>query len=249
MKPVLKTIGLPCLFFFAFANPLFSQSSLSRYEFGVNAGALIYQGDLTPEKFGSYQTLKPLLGLTIGRILSPSFTARISVSHGRLRGDESKYQTPVWRRQRNFSFTSPLIEVTGQVVWSFLEKGAPQFSPYLFTGAGVGITRIKRDYSKLNSLVFAENQQVQDGLAIDAARSLPRVIPVVPVGAGIRYYLNDRLSLTAETSYRFIFTDYLDGFSFAANPKRDDHYLSHSIGLVLSTGSKDKRMGCPVMKY
>ena len=87
---------------------------------------------------------------------------------------------------------------------------------------------------------------MQAGLAVDAAKSLPPIIPVLPVGAGVRYSLNDRFSLIGETSYRLSFTDYLDGFSKAANPNKNDHYLSHSIGVIYSFKKKNnKELGCP----
>jgi hypothetical protein len=96
--------------------------------------------------------------------------------------------------------------------------------------------------------VFGEGSEVQEGLVIDAAKSTPRIIPVVPVGAGVRYALNDHFSLIGETSYRLSFTDYLDGFSKSANPNKNDHYLSHSIGVIYSFNKKNtgkSRLGCP----
>jgi hypothetical protein len=136
-----------------------------------------------------------------------------------------------------------------QAIWSFLQARSPRFSPYLFAGGGFAFLNIKRDWSKMDPTVFGDNTDVQSGLVIDAAKTLPRMIPVIPVGAGVRYTLNDRFSLTAETSYRFSNTDYLDGFSKSANAGRNDHYLSHSIGIIYSFAKKNKTLGCPVVRY
>ena len=38
-----------------------SQPGFSKFEIGINAGVFVYQGDLTPSQFGSYNTLKPEL--------------------------------------------------------------------------------------------------------------------------------------------------------------------------------------------
>ena len=119
-------------------------------------------------------------------------------------------------------------------------KTTAAFFPYIFAGAGFAFTNIKRDWSNKNTTIFGEGSDVQNGLTIDAAKSLPRIIPVVPVGVGVRYALNDRFSLIGETSYRFSRTDYLDGFSQAANPGKNDHYLSHSIGVIYSFNKKNK---------
>lgn len=225
-----------------------AQINLSKYELGINGGVLVYQGDLTPEKIGSYKTLKPQIGLQVYRILSPSLSIRFNFTRGKLYGNDAVYNSPDWRKQRNFNFTSPVTEFSLQGVWNIMQNSTQRFSPYLFGGAGLSFLKVKRDWSNMNATVFGDGSNVQTGLAIDAATSTPRTIPVIPVGAGVRYSLTDRFSLTAETNYRIIFTDYLDGFSQSANPGKNDHYFSHSIGLIYSfsrSGSKNKKLGCP----
>ena len=244
MKSVFKKtaaviiILLNCLY-------LNAQLNLSKYEVGLSGGVFVYQGDLTPQQLGSYKTMKPQFALHVYRILSPAFSVRLNLNRGRLYGNDAVYANPEWRKQRNFNFTSPVTEFSLQGVWNLLQARSPRFSPYVFAGAGISFLKIKRDWSNLDPAVFGDGSAVQAGLAVDAAKILPRIIPVIPAGAGIRYALNDRFSLTGETSYRFSFTDYLDGFSKSANPKLNDHYLSHSIGVVYSFGKKDKKLGCP----
>ncbi|MFT3981530.1 MAG: hypothetical protein QM687_13740 [Ferruginibacter sp.] len=36
-----------------------------KYELGVNLGAYVYQGDLSPQKLGSFKTIRPGLGLAL----------------------------------------------------------------------------------------------------------------------------------------------------------------------------------------
>jgi hypothetical protein len=43
-------------------------------------------------------------------------------------------------------------------------------------------------------------------------------------------------------------TDYLDGFSQAANPTENDHYGIYSIGAVYRIGKKNT-LACPVVRY
>lgn len=249
MKSVLKKTFIAVVLVTGNVYFLHAQIDLSKYEVGLSGGVFVYQGDLTPQPLGSYKTMKPQLALHIYRILSPAFSVRLNINRGKLYGDDAKYSSPEWRQQRNFNFTTPVTELSLQGVWSFLNARSPRFSPYLFAGAGFSFLKIKRDWSNINTTVFGDGSDVQNNLAIDAAKKLPRVIPVVPVGAGVRYALNDRFSLIGETSYRLSFTDYLDGFSKAANPSKNDHYLSHSIGIVYSFNKKNKTLGCPVMRY
>ncbi len=245
MKSALKKTVLAVVFVSGNIYFLQAQINLSKYEVGLSAGVFVYQGDLTPQTVGSYKTMKPQLALHVYRILSPSFALRLNINRGKLYGNDGVYSNPEWRKQRNFNFSTPLTEISALAVWSFLAPKSPRFSPYLFAGGGISFLKIKRDWSNLNTSVFGDGSDIQAGLAIDAAKKLPRIIPVLPVGAGVRYSLNDRFSLIGETSYRLSFTDYLDGFSKAANPNKNDHYLSYSIGMVYSFNKKDKKLGCP----
>ena len=229
----------------------FAQSDNPKYEFGANLGFLVYQGDLTPEKLGSFKTQKLSFGLHASRLLSSSFSVRANLAFGKLKGDDARYDNPEYRQQRNFNFTSPVVELSGQFVWNitgsnYADKG---FSPYLFAGAGVSFLKIKRDWSNVNTSYFPpETSEIWAGIAADSAHNLPRVIPVIPVGAGVKYFITPQWAVNAETSYRIAATDYLDGFSQAANPDKKDKYLGYSVGLIYRTG-KQNRLACPVMKY
>lgn len=222
-----------------------------KYEFGINLGFAVYQGDLTPEQLGSFKTQKLALGLQAAKLLSPSFSVRAAFLRGRLKGDDALYATPEFRQQRNFNFSTPVSEFTGQLVWNplgrnYAEKG---FSPYFFAGAGFAFLRIKRDWSGLNSSYFnTETSTLFSGLAADTTQTVPRLIPVIPVGLGVKYFFTPKLGMNAETSYRLGYTDYLDGFSEAANPDKKDHYLNYSIGIIYRTGKKNM-LSCPKIRY
>lgn len=228
-----------------------AQPGSSMYEFGVNLGFSVYQGDLSPERLGSFKTQKFSVGLHASKVLSPSFLLRGNLSFGKLKGDEAKYSNPEYHQQRNFNFTTPVTELSAQVVWNvagknYTDKG---FSPYLFAGAGLSFLNIKKDYSNISTSYFdAETSEIWAGLAADSAHKLPKIIPVIPVGAGIKYFITPNWAVNAESSYRIATTDYLDGFSEAANPDKKDNYLGYSIGIIYRTGKKN-RLGCPVVKY
>ena len=94
---------------------------------------------------------------------------------------------------------------------------------------------------------------------MDSAHSLPKVIPVLPVGAGLRYFFSPKFGLNLEASYRVSFTDYIDGFSQAANPDLKDHYMNYALGIIFRPGGDSgsgsggyggkSKLGCPVLKY
>jgi hypothetical protein len=251
MKYILKEVALTAIAVCCMGTVIFAQQKNPKYEFGANLGFVIYQGDLTPEQLGSFKTLKPAIGLYVSRILSPSFSLRTNLAYGHLYGDDALYSKPEYRQQRNFNFSSPVLEVSELLVYNIVGKNydGKGFSPYLFAGAGLSFLHIKRDWSKTNTNYFSpESSDIWAGLAADTAHMLPRVIPVIPIGAGIRYGITSSLFVVAESSYRLSFTDYLDGFSKAANPTKRDHYYINSIGLVYQPGRKSW-LGCPAMRY
>jgi hypothetical protein len=227
---------------------VYGQAGLSKMELGINLSSYLYQGDLTPSAKGSVKT--PGFGIMVfaSKSVSPSFSLRTNLALGSIKGDDGKYASPAWRKQRNFSFRSPVFEISELLVWKILgrnnERGIAGFSPYLFGGIGCTFLDIRRDLSRYNAEYFADEPNVQAGLNADLAKPLPRSVAVLPVGVGIRYFLSPRFSAQAETSYRLTNTDYLDGFSKAANPRLKDQYSSFSVGIVYKFAAKNA-MDCP----
>jgi hypothetical protein len=242
-----KPIGLTVILLISLFS-LQAQTNIPKYEIGASIGSFVYMGDLTPSRFGSFRTARVGVTLHGSKVLSPSFLLRLNLAIGGLRGDDAAYDHPEYRQQRAFTFRSRVIELTPMLVWNplrsnYSDKG---LSPYLFGGAGLNFVRIRRDWSRFNAEYFDEDLNAR--LAQDIDHSLPRVMPVVPVGIGVRYGVSPRLAVNAEAAYRFTFTDYLDGFSQAANPDRKDNYHTISVGAIYRIGKKNT-MDCPVVKY
>jgi hypothetical protein len=123
------------------------------------------------------------------------------------------------------------------------------WSPYIFVGTGLSVLKIKRDWSHFNAEYFSGEQSTIEGLAADVRHAPPGMIAVLPAGLGVRYTVSRKISVSAETSYRFTFTDYLDGFSKAADPTMRDSYQSHSIGVIYGFVKGNSSWKCPVPKY
>ena len=227
-----------------------AQINEPKFQFGAGAGAFIYQGDLAPSSLGSYKTIKPVINLFAAKFFSRSLSLRANLAFGGLKGNDAEYSHPAYRQHRNFNFRTAVAEITGIAEWNVLDRNyiSKGFSPYLFAGLGVSFMKIKRDWSKLDTEHFSAESAMMTGLTEDAQRSLPNVLPVLPLGIGARYYLSDKIGISAETSFRLSSTDYLDGFSQSANPSMRDHYYSHTIGVVYRLGKKNS-WDCPVISY
>lgn len=250
MKAILK--ALACLLVSAGGSTGINAqfSNVPKYQFGVGVGAMIYQGDLTPESAGAYKTMKPTIHLFAAKLLNSSFAVRANLAIGALKADDAKYDHPAYRQQRNFNFRTPVTEITATGEWNMLARNyrSVGFAPYLLAGVGYSFLNIKRDYSNLNAAYFSPESALLTGLPDDIAHTVPKGLLVFPVGAGVRYYFSDKIGISAETMYRISNTDYLDGFSQSVNPAKKDNYYSHTIGIVYRLGKKNM-LDCPVVRY
>lgn len=241
MSFLLKIV--PAILFLSSVYIKLAAQSLSKYDIGINTGFLIYQGDLTPSTAGSFKTATMVLGLSTCRKLNRMLFVRLNLSFGKLKGDDAKYTKPVWRQERNFKFSTPLTELSANLVWKPLSSER-KLSQALFAGLGYTFLHIKRDYSALNAEYFAA-ENLSARLNEDLVKRLPKCMPVVPVGVAVQCPLAGKLSINAETSYSLTATDYLDGFSIAANPNKKDHYYKYVIGVVYSFGDKINTVALP----
>jgi opacity protein-like surface antigen len=229
----------------------FSQSAVAKYEWGLNLGAYIYQGDLEPDRLGSLKTIRPGIAVSFARILTPSFSLRANFNLASLKGDETKYD-PEYRKYRAFKFTNSVKELNVMGQWNILgtARYMTKFEPYLFAGVGLSFMKVTRDYSGFISEYFSPEENLPARLARDLEQRTRRTVAVIPAGGGLRYNLSSSVTLNTETTYRFTRSDYIDGYSIAANPAKKDNYLSQTIGVSFKIGNRNKdKMGCPVMKY
>ena len=246
----MKRILLSAVLMNIFMMKGFTQKNPHVLEIGAGLAGFVYQGDLTPNPLGSFRNMRPGLVLSAGRVFSGSFMARVNASFGGLRGDETKYDNPEFRKQRAFRFRTPLAEVSPQLVWNPLGKNyeSKGFSPYLFGGVGFAFFNIRSDHSDFNAAYFSNAAEIAAQIAEDDKQSPPRFRIVIPAGVGVRYNLSESFAVNAESTLRFPFTDYLDGLSKAVNPNQGDHYLSIMVGAIYRPGNKSS-LACPVMKY
>jgi hypothetical protein len=233
-KAVALAMVLSC-----FCSLLKAQFNTPRHEVGVTGGVFVYQGDITPEKAGAWKSPGLAMNLFYSRILSPSFSLRTNLAVGKLTADDLNYDSPDWRQRRGFRFATRTTELSELLVWNVLKNNygdRHKVSPYLFGGVGISALRISRDWHRYDPEFFAADDAFLTGLGKDTTTSLPSLIPVIPIGGGIRYHISPKLSVMAEASFRITFTDYIDGFSQSAGPDVKDYYANYSIGLIYTLG-------------
>jgi hypothetical protein len=245
-----KLLVVNVLFLFVITIKTNAQSKLEGYEFGVNVGSLVYQGDLSNAIYGYVKEIRPAIGLFAARPLGQYFNLRLGVTHGRILANDSKYNEPAFKQQRNFKFSSPVTELATTVAFNPLgfnsETSFRRLTPYVFAGVGASFLNIKRDYSNIDPIAYSPRSPAMLGLGFDTLQTLPKVLAVFPIGGGLKLALNSNWYLNGELSYRFTASDYIDGFSYAADPKQNDSYYGLSLGV--SYKIMGNRYRCPPMR-
>jgi hypothetical protein len=240
-----KTSVVFLLMFVAFN----SQAQLTKnLRLAAHVGKYIYQGDLTPNILGAFNSSKTGWGLYAQKPVNNNLSYRINFTSASLQGNEAAYKTPAYRQQRAFKFTAKVKEISAIAVANIKSNNYDDrgFTPYAFVGFGLAFTKISKDYAGLNTQIFDDKSEVALGLLKDIQHGTPKVIPFIPVGAGVEYSISPKFSAFAEGNYRIIYTDYLDGYSYAANPLKKDKYFSVSVGLIFKFGM-EKGIGCPAI--
>ncbi|MCB0710297.1 MAG: hypothetical protein KDC15_13005, partial [Chitinophagaceae bacterium] len=168
MKAIIKNTVLVAVYLLFTATKSHAQF-YKDMSIGLNGGAYIYQGDLSPQRFGSFKTIQPGISVFVKKPINHFLAARVHISLARLVGDESRYSIPEYRKQRNFYFSSPVAEFSGQLVWNIRGRNYEDrgIMPYIFSGAGVSLLAVKKDYSRMDPVIFNDGSEVVAGLVVD----------------------------------------------------------------------------------
>ena len=202
------------LFFIAMA------SQAQFMEFGGGVGTMNYSGDLV--RGYSFST-SSLAGTGFYRMnFSEILTIKLAVTLGKVRGSE----TPIdaFAVERNHSFSSTILEGSAVFEYHFLdfktEDSRVRYSPYIFGGIGI-----------INFSDVPENEDVG------------KIQPVIPMGVGFKYLIQDKYTIGFEAGARKTFFDYLDGIADGdqtikdyqyGNPKDDDWYFFTGISFSIT---------------
>jgi Outer membrane protein beta-barrel domain len=197
-----------------------------RWEVGGGLGVVGYLGDLNKNELLSRE-FNPSLNVFLRRALGEHLNVKANMLMGKLSGGDSHYET---RLSRNLSMSAPLVEGSVVMEWD-MNNMNPDFyryahgynnayTPYFFGGIGVAYTSSDVDFSETQT----PYEFIKSGIAKDKAAQYSKYNVVFPVGVGFKYDLNPCSGLAVELAFRLSLTDYLDGVSYAGNPRRNDAY-------------------------
>ena len=157
---------------------------------------------------------------------SELFAARFSLNYGKIEGDDAvikgKGGMEEARRMRNLNFKSSVLEafVVGEVYPTVLFEADPtdvyhKIRPYALAGIGAFKFNPKGQDPATGQWVALQPLRTEgQGMAEYPDRQPYKLTQLnVPLGIGVKYFLNENLSLSFEVVLRKTFTDYIDDVS------------------------------------
>lgn len=173
-----------------------------RLEIGAGAGFVNYLGDFNASIFGE---LQPMGAVMAKYKANPRMAVALIAGFGQLKGSSDKADTWYPEGER-YEFSKSLVDVNLRFEYNFWAygtgreyRGARRLAPYITLGLGSAI-----------------HGNPEKGFAVS-----------LPIGAGVKYKIADRVNLAAEWRVHFTLSDLLDG--------KEDPYGIKSSGLFKNT--------------
>jgi len=197
---------------------ILSFSHGQRSEVGVLLGTSFYLGDLNNIPFRDAQFAG---GFVYKYNFSPRWALKANILFGKIAASDEKNHSfakdndgnYLWDyRERGFSFSSPITEISAQVELNFFNiynvSHKNQISPYLFGGAALFSFNPQAVYKETTYDLqpIGTEGQGREGMQ----KKYPLTGFAIPFGLGFKANIGRYVSIGAEWGLRYTFTNYLD---------------------------------------
>lgn len=156
----------------------FAEVNTYRWEIGVHGGAGYYIGELTPYKLNN-----GLEALTFGAHVRRKIDERWALqARGIMQSVAGVHLQPTDTPVDTISFHNPLLNIDITADFNFFDFGDRNYditkvSPYIFAGVGCAMFIVEE--------IKAEG----------SIKFIPKCVPYIPIGLGVKWKFHDRLQL------------------------------------------------------
>ncbi|MEO6868301.1 MAG: hypothetical protein ABI168_01575 [Ginsengibacter sp.] len=229
----------------------------TKVEVGINIGPSFFLGDLGGNRGKGTRFIKDV-NLSLTKVMKGVFIAvypnewigvRAAAQIGKLEGDDAIINTKgvdeLWRKQRNLDFRTNISEAyLAAELYPFmlLNKGnedyKPRLRPYGVIGVGMYHFNPQGSLSDRNgnkTWYYLKPLHIEgQGFPEYPDRKEYNLTQInIPMGAGFKYYLSERITISLELLLRKSLTDYIDDVSTNyIDPDLYDKYLSPQDAII-----------------
>lgn len=220
-------LHLSICFFFNFiginSQTVFAQS----FEIGITGGLGTYEGDLSPFLFVPTET-HPAAGAFFRLNFNRYLAIRTQIMATKISGTDANSLLDAGRLERNLSFESKIQEfsIMPELNLAFFDKRSflGKFSGFVY--GGIAVFHFD-PYTEYNNTTVRLQPLGTEGQGIEGNKGKYALTQLsIPMGAGLKVFINDQWTLSIEGSARKTFTDYLDDVSSS---------YADNIDLLIST--------------
>src|SRR5436190_4536156 len=211
----IKFIAILAITFFSASQAIAQDAIVQEGEFGIGIGGAHYFGDLNTR--ARINRIKPAATVFFRKTFGNYISARVGASFAQV-GYSDIYNTHnEYMYRRNLSFNSNVWELALQGDFNFFRflPGEPQynFTPYVTIGLGV-FSYDPYAYLKGEKIFLRPLGTEGQGSSQYPSRKQYSTMGICfPIGAGVKYAINDRINIAFEILHRITTTDYLDDVS------------------------------------
>ncbi len=204
----------------AMLSPLLTQAQWNVNLFG---GFSNYNGDLQSQNYTTQQAHLSF-GAGIQYDLNPHFALLSNLTYGKV-GAADSYSPFADLRARNLSFQTDIGELNVLLEYDLFDIRNHRVTPYVFVGAAVYHFN-PYAYDTTGKKVYLRPLSTEgEGLPQYPGRKEYALTQMaIPFGAGIKFRISDKVTLSYEIGLRKLFTDELDDVS--------NSYISESVLLA-----------------
>lgn len=205
------------------SKTIFAQS----FEIGLTGGFGTYEGDLSPFLFVPTET-HPAAGAFFRLNFNRYLAIRTQIMTTKISGSDTNSILDAGRLERNLSFESKIQELSimPELNLAFFDRRnfLGKFSGFVY--GGVALFHFD-PYTQFNDEKVRLQPLGTEGQGIEGNPDKYSLTQFsIPMGGGLKVYLNDQWTLSIEGSARKTFTDYLDDVSSS---------YTDNIDLLIST--------------
>jgi hypothetical protein len=200
---------MPRYLFFLLLIITAAQAKAQKWEFGIQGGAAGYQGDLNQRN--PLQVSGSMAGLLLRYNMNGHLSLKASISKAQVEGADSLVG--------EFNFFEYLPG-----------SGYNSFTPFIY--AGIANVNYNPQATYKNQTYDLRPLNTEGNKALYKSSAF-----AIPFGAGVKYNLFGKLSLTADVGYRSAYTDYLDDVS---GTYADRRIFTDPVALALSDRSGER---------
>lgn len=211
-----------------------------KVEIGLNVGLANYTGDLAPSVVLS--ETQPGAGVFARLNLNNTWALTGFANFLRISGNDANFS---FNAPRNLSFRTDISEFATVFEFNYFKYGTGvrdvHFTPYVYWGLGAAFYNPKAYYN-------GEWNELRPYQTEGSANTYSGVTAIMPMGIGIKWMPNKKMSLEWSIGGRKTYTDYLDDVSktyIDANKQAQERGL---IAAVLADPSSLKNEGAFVNK-